>query len=278
MNNIFRNNWSEYGLGAIHAEKSWGIIVNNLFYDNAVYGKCAGIRCCDSSNLAITNNTFFGGTSTIHQEGTDVGVLCDSMSFATITNCIFWHTGSLDFRNCDVSYSCIDKKISGPGNIVMYPEFTDTLAGEFSLLGRSNCINSGVDYVCGLFLPSVDILGNRRIFNQRIDIGAYEYQEKPIGAFEDKRKTTNLKKDTAEMASHNDYSVFSNGSLTFRFDEFTDKPVLIKIFNCNGTELFSGTFQTKSDPVIHVANYSRGMYVVQTVIGQKVMNHLISLK
>jgi len=49
-------------------------------------------------------------------------------------------------------------------------------SSDFSLLSNSICINSGTPDTTGLFLSKVDLAGNPRIYDNRIDIGAYEYQ------------------------------------------------------------------------------------------------------
>jgi len=58
----------------------------------------------------------------------------------------------------------------------------DGLNADWSLQSSSFCINHGNPDTTGLYLPSVDLAGNPRIYNgiwDIVDIGAYEYQGEP---------------------------------------------------------------------------------------------------
>jgi hypothetical protein len=55
----------------------------------------------------------------------------------------------------------------------------------YSLTEFSPCINSGTPDTLGLFLPPYDLAGNWRIWNNRIDMGCFEYGSDPWVAIDD---------------------------------------------------------------------------------------------
>ncbi|HTX88317.1 MAG TPA: choice-of-anchor Q domain-containing protein [Bacteroidales bacterium] len=61
------------------------------------------------------------------------------------------------------------------GNIDSNPLFDSTGAIPYALLKGSPCVDAGTSDTTGLNLPSTDLGGNPRIFNERIDMGAYEW-------------------------------------------------------------------------------------------------------
>jgi hypothetical protein len=61
-------------------------------------------------------------------------------------------------------------------NIDSLPGFMDPENGNFQLQWNSPCINMGTPDTTGLSLPSEDLSGNQRIFEDRVDMGPFEYQ------------------------------------------------------------------------------------------------------
>ena len=64
----------------------------------------------------------------------------------------------------------------GLGNIDEDPMFEGGEPYSYELTENSPCIDAGTPDTTGLNLPELDLGGNPRIYNGRIDIGAYEYQ------------------------------------------------------------------------------------------------------
>ncbi len=50
----------------------------------------------------------------------------------------------------------------------------------YSLSTGSPCINSGTPDTLGLFLPPYDLAGNQRVWDGRIDMGAFEFGAPPV--------------------------------------------------------------------------------------------------
>jgi len=65
----------------------------------------------------------------------------------------------------------------GEGNIDEDPLFVGGDPFSYELTEYSPCIDAGTPDTMGLHLPATDLAGNPRIFNGRIDIGAYECQD-----------------------------------------------------------------------------------------------------
>jgi parallel beta-helix repeat protein len=195
-NCIFENNQSFREGGGI-ASFSENEIVNSLFKENSALVK-GGAAYLASSNLIssrLTNCTFSDNDS---PQGTALAILNNT---GIIRNCILWHTnpvipGSLIHLEASFGWNVMNAAFSdiqnsesgieteanthytwGPGNIDLDPVFLpDT--GEPSW--KSPCIEAGTIDTSGLSLPDYDLAGNPRIVNDRVDMGAYEYQL-PLG-------------------------------------------------------------------------------------------------
>jgi hypothetical protein len=80
----------------------------------------------------------------------------------------------------------------GPGSTVNYSDSNITgnplfLGGDdihnplfYSLSAASPCVNSGTPDTLGLFLPPYDLAGNWRVWDGRIDMGAFEFGAPPV--------------------------------------------------------------------------------------------------
>lgn len=130
-----------------------------------------------TANLA--NCTFAGNASTAPAvagwQGTGV----------TAINSIFWNGGNelavYDTSTKTVTYSCVQGGDSGTANIDQYPDFVDTLLGDYTLGGNSPCTNSGAADTAGIGIGSFDLAGNPRISGGIVDMGAFE-REPAVGS------------------------------------------------------------------------------------------------
>jgi hypothetical protein len=186
INNRVFNNISISG-GGIYESNHNIKIINNLICNNAGGGILNGHQlgkgeyinntiCYNSHNYGITgfsndlkifNNIVWGN---VHRDYTKKGIQIYAMALSTPT-----------IKHCNVQNG-----YEGEGNIDSNPLFQHPTAGagiefntehaDWSLQYNSPCINAGTPDTTGLNLLSYDILGNPRIFNGRIDIGAIENQ------------------------------------------------------------------------------------------------------
>jgi len=165
---------------------SYNIIINNFSWGNSGGGISTYI-----SNPSIINNTIaYNSTYIQYDPGLGGGIAIEGEPFPVIRNCIIWNNNS-DFyamniqfprqKWMDISYCNVEEDLDHifdlepHTNIDSIPGFIDPESGDFSLSWNSPCINMGTPDTTGLYLPSQDLAGNQRIFEGRVDIGAYEY-------------------------------------------------------------------------------------------------------
>ncbi len=84
-----------------------------------------------------------------------------------------------------VSYSNVQNGYDGTGNIDTDPGFVNPRKEYFRLGKDSPCINAGNNDAANL--PQTDLAGKPRINDLIVDMGAYEYQNKPVSG-DDKDK------------------------------------------------------------------------------------------
>jgi len=105
-------------------------ITNCLIVDNTKTGSNYGMYS-SSSSPTVVNCTIVGN------EGYGISGAC-----AQIKNCVIWNNGD-DLENCSASFSCIEDRDVGEGNIARTPHFVDPDNGDYHLKINSLCINAG---------------------------------------------------------------------------------------------------------------------------------------
>jgi len=164
------------------------IVTNNLIYNNnneywaALDIQLQGIAI--GQKVIIANNTICNNTKQWNDVNDEVGISV-LLENPTITgsfiakNNLFYNNRFLgvnyhtNFQNL-LRYCAFDGNTANGTNINLTSSpFVSTT--NFSLQSNSQCINTGTPDTTGLHLPLVDLAGNPRIYNNRIDIGAYEY-------------------------------------------------------------------------------------------------------
>ncbi|MES2848167.1 MAG: right-handed parallel beta-helix repeat-containing protein, partial [Bacteroidota bacterium] len=205
VKNIIRNNSVSTCGGGItlfdNSENNTSVISNNLLYGNSS-GTLTGGRgnggagiFCAFNSPQIINNTICNNTS-----GTfGGGLYCVANSDPVVQNNIIYNnlaaTGVeniyLDDNLSDPTffYNDIQGNIAGinsngnpytgsnVGNVDVSPGFVDQANFNYDLAIGSACIDGGnTATVIGGNVPALDLAERTRIKNNRIDIGAYEYQ------------------------------------------------------------------------------------------------------
>ena len=204
-NNIISNNISVKEGGGIYINFSPTQIVNNLIINNQSQNG-GGIYVDYSPNTNSINNTIVNNSS--KYSGSAVYLSAANMNF--INTIIFNNPSPTDqpisifigrkdwfpkFKFCDIENGTdnilinIDSfwdstfiknsnymdSIWKSGNFSSYPAFIDTSNRNYQLSKNSSCINAGIQDTVGLGIPKKDMLGNNRIFYDRIDVGCYEF-------------------------------------------------------------------------------------------------------
>ena len=187
INVIFSDNFASEEGGAIFVESSNGLsISNSLFINNQGLGGGA-IHTNFVRVLNVTNSTFYNNRG---GNGDSIFTSRNNDDRPTIVNNIFADNSGIERTqiaqtnpntNLTISNNIINgsfptignNNITGENNITNEePIFVDPENNDFRLQTNSPGIDAGDNEPIDL---EEDIIGNPRIFNDIIDIGAYEY-------------------------------------------------------------------------------------------------------
>ncbi|MFK8046225.1 MAG: T9SS type A sorting domain-containing protein [Crocinitomicaceae bacterium] len=179
-------------------------ITNSLFYNNHALEPYAnehsdhgtlGFFATSSSPLTaeVSNCTFYGNTAENSAEG--LGVLRTYQAGHTgtlsLNNSIFYNNDRLDltatgwqgqiseFTNVELKNNLLQNghdlnTVNESNSITSDPLFTDATNNDFSLQSNSSAIDAGT--LSNVTVPQLDLIGNPRIHNNIIDLGAIENQ------------------------------------------------------------------------------------------------------
>ena len=185
---IFSRNSASGEGGAMNDNSSSAKFVGCLFSGNTTQGCGGAIRNFESSPTLV--NCTLSHNSAKQAGG---GISNRNNSNPTLTNCILWLNNDANGANESaqifsvdgsptVNYCCIQDwtgTLAGAANIHADPKFADADAGDYRLLPRSPCIDAGEpNYVAAA--DSTDINGDQRVINDRVDIGAHEYDNRRL--------------------------------------------------------------------------------------------------
>ena len=188
----FSNNSAGDVGGAIYVDSNNSLnVLNSLFINNQSAGGGA-IHTDFVTTLNIINNTFFN-----NQGGLSDAIYDDTRSVEqarTIINNVFGSDAAIDRpqivlddltsnSEINISNNIIEgsfptpgeEDVSGEGNITEDPLFVDPAANDFRLQLSSPGINAGNNEAISNPDTSTDVANNPRIYNETVDIGAYEY-------------------------------------------------------------------------------------------------------
>jgi uncharacterized repeat protein (TIGR01451 family) len=169
-NCVFANNSSVSG-GAIHSSSSSRRI-------QSYFINCSFIRNTASKEGGVFNAIVSDG-----------GRRPENPNETFLTNCIIWQNTAPDspvFKSqvymdaltsqLIATYSNIQGGFAGTGNIDVDPQFVDAANGDYRLKAGSPAINAGDPSSTTTTVSDRDLVGNPRIAQARIDMGAYEFQ------------------------------------------------------------------------------------------------------
>ena len=213
LNNLrINSNAAEFGGGISNTQSSAPIINNVIISGNNVTGSGGGIYNAYSSSITLTNVLISGNKSenggAIYSNASSItltnvtisgnratsagGAIYQYSATAILKNTIIWnnntaisHTGGTP----TYSHCLIENAMpAGDGNIdgtISYPKMfvasvnhsqAPTTSGNYHLVASSPCLNVGNnDYNS----TTTDLAGNPRIYNEIIDLGAYECDSMP---------------------------------------------------------------------------------------------------
>ncbi|MBN2790772.1 MAG: T9SS type A sorting domain-containing protein [Candidatus Delongbacteria bacterium] len=179
-NNIFRYNSANYG-AAIGAVNTQAKINNNLFYEN--YARYNGpVACFINSYSFFYNNTAIDNYISEFNGLYVPGAIFTFRSKPYFVNNIIRNSpgGLISQIHYNKEYFTYNNNIEGieryNGNIDRDPSFDDTQHLPGILLDNSVCEDAGAGAEFNLNHPEFDLLGNPRIVNNKVDMGAFEDQ------------------------------------------------------------------------------------------------------
>lgn len=176
---LFRSNSAEVSGGAVFVatEEREVSIVNSVFDRNT--SQSGGAIYIDESNSSIINSTFANNEA---DNGAAIFSLLEGEERPTVTNSIFYDNQGNAIANegglTVVTNSIVQGGYAGDGNLDIDPAFLDSENGDLRLASSSPGIDVGNNEVVAdpdPTNPPQDIVGNPRIFNNTVDLGAYEF-------------------------------------------------------------------------------------------------------
>ena len=216
-------------------------LVNNTYVNHKDFGTGQGLNNFTKAVVGISKGS--GITSTFN---------------ATISNCIFWDNlastngsksrsitdlyesplNSLTVTNSLDPLGFNDNSISAKtNNISSDPSFNT----DFSLKGNSPAINVGLN---SSVFGTKDLLGNTRIFDTTVDLGAYEFGASAVAGL--------------ATLSKIDFSLYpnpTNGILNIKIDENIK---LVEIFNLQGQKII-----TSKNKNLNIKQLNAGIYLLK---------------
>ena len=182
-NCIIRNNVAQFG-GGMHCYTLSPVIKNTLFEGNiategsVIYNESPG----QSANPQLINCTLTGNKSA----STTAAIIANNNgSTTTLHNSILYNnTGNLSSTSNIAQHSIIEGStlFPGVGNKNQDPQFATGL-GNFELLNTSPAANAGSNALytaAGNVNSDTDLAGNPRLYENTIDMGAFELQKDAI--------------------------------------------------------------------------------------------------
>jgi len=195
-NNIFTGNYGYIGGGmAFYNCRPQRTICNNLVYGNTGLYFGGGISCNNACDPVFVNNTI------CHNQATyGGGFYCNDSAAPTIYNTLIYHNINFsglgpvyiwdplshpNFHYCNIQGGMSAFAGSGGGagywgnytdNYDEIPEFNPNSPYLYFPAG-SSLIDRGTPAAdtTGLNLPQTDLAGSPRVYNGRVDVGAYEW-------------------------------------------------------------------------------------------------------
>jgi PKD repeat protein len=193
INNIITNNETADDGGGLCVDwDSRPYLIGNVITHNKA-SRAGGI-CDYSGYMELMNNTISFNTSTGSQGGGYFILYAGDVKFTNniITNNtpaqieVADGTTRVGFRNCILEGGSAGIK-GNTNSIFLYenvltidPKLIPGKSGYGRLLPGSPAVNGGTTTGITSALPSFDVVGNMRIANSQIDIGAYEYIPDPL--------------------------------------------------------------------------------------------------
>ncbi|OYT10821.1 MAG: hypothetical protein B6I18_07100, partial [Bacteroidetes bacterium 4572_112] len=185
-NNLIANNDAGTIGGGVYLSGCKSTFSNNTIANNKANTAGGGIYCYNNSDPVLRNTIIYGNMHNNSSFTANQLYISDNLSDPKFYNCdIKGGKNGIEGGGSGVEYSG-----DYDNNIDINPDFEDPTASygsgssainkDFSLTQGSLCINTGTEDISTMNLPDNDLDDNDRVYNGRIDIGAYENQDEII--------------------------------------------------------------------------------------------------
>jgi hypothetical protein len=264
-NNTIRDNWStalsfyfaspvvignfimsNRGDGVLFLRCMYSTFINNLVYDN----RSGVVHKWYNDDIVSVNNTIvFNREDGVSSNGDGVPTiyLYNTIVWGNATQ-IYENWSLVDCINCLIQEGEYTRRYSNDTSIITEdPMFSQDSLNPFSILPKSPCYNSGTLENLSSVMPSSDIINETRIFDEKIDIGAYECQVRPDAIIDD--------------SDENDFNFYPNPThsvLRLKSDKYLNSK--IRIVDMNGVVVRSFTLNTRT---IDVSDLPGGVYILE---------------
>lgn len=186
-NCAFDRNVADYGAAWLGEFQAAPTVVGCLFHDNYAliggapiasfyaYPKLTGNTI---ANNHVVNEEIFYGTGAIESF---IGKPWVRGNILVLNHSNYFMGGQIyEGKAYYVTHNDIEGGYPGEGDFDADPQFLDSGQHPYALRFDSPCINAGPTATAGLMLPVLDLAGSPRIWQGRMDAGAYEWSD-PAG-------------------------------------------------------------------------------------------------
>lgn len=239
-----------------------------------------GISCAYNSNVILKNATIADNHASDHGGG----IFLKWGTSANLTNCILWNNSPVEIHfysgfdpdTITISWSDIEHGMEGivtnnnglvnwlEGNILDHPKFVGIGDHPYAIQNNSPCIDTGIPDTTGLFLQPYDLIGNPRIWNDRIDMGAYEWNS--IGTNDFNWSNSNI-----VIVYPNPFST----STTLSYELQQPERVTLRIYDFLGKQVYQtqeNQSQGQQQLIWNAEGYADGVYYYRLQIGDAVVS------
>ncbi|MEL6193399.1 MAG: choice-of-anchor Q domain-containing protein [Bacteroidota bacterium] len=173
IKSVFQNNLARKEEGGAIFSFSPTILIDNCEFAQNEGNKGGAIFTGSKSVPMIINSTFLRNRSRTAGEGSAINMRGNG----SVVNSILWGIQNdpaikASQQLTEVTFSIVEKGYPGQGNISLNPNFTNTSILDLTLAEGSPAINAGSNDDTS---QATDLLGNPRILDGRVDMGAYEF-------------------------------------------------------------------------------------------------------
>jgi predicted outer membrane repeat protein len=249
--------------GIIYTSNLHARIFNNIICNNWGCGIADGHQLSTSktfNNTIVNNKTMYGGIL-IWSKAEVYNNICWGNSFY---EGVMYEQIYIDNANPTLKFNCVQYGDGGQGAVYEYPQFEKPTEGtgpeydgstaDWALKNWSTSINAGTPDTISLTIPACDIIGNMRVYGNRLDMGAIENQEIWVYSNEITLVEENVR-------------IFPNPAKSLATIYFKDsdrhKPQTVSILDVSGNEIYNT--ELSADQLfleLNVSTWKSGLYLV----------------